>query len=153
MNPAELRAEATVEFTHLDRVVEELAALRRDVGDREPTLRELVAAGAFLTQYYNGVENLLKRISKHAGVPLPEGRDWHIELFRRFCTPSTHDLPTLFDDRLHQEMRRFRGFRHVARASYGTELDWRKVAVGIDHVAPTYARFREAVNRYLDALD
>jgi hypothetical protein len=137
MNAAELRAEADIEFEHLDRVVEELVSLRRDVGDREPTLRELVAGGAFLTQFYNGVENLLKRISKHERVPLPEGPDWHVELFRRFCTPSSHGLPVLFDEPLRTELGRFRGFRHVARTSYGTELDWAKVSAGIDRVVLT----------------
>lgn len=152
MSTAELRAEVAVEFEHLDRVVEELVALRRDVDEREPTLREMVAAGAFLTQFYTGIENLLKRISKHEGVSLPEGRGWHVELFRRFCTPSTHGLPALFDEELRREMRRFRGFRHVARTSYGTELDWAKVAVGIDRVAPAFAQFRTAINEYLDTL-
>jgi hypothetical protein len=38
---------------------------------------------------------------------------------------------------LRTELNRFRGFRHVARTSYGTELDWAKVAAGIDRVAPT----------------
>lgn len=104
MSAAELRAEADIEFEHLDRVVDELVSLRRDVGEREPTLRELVAGGAFLTQFYNGVENLLKRISKHEGVPLPEGPDWHVELFRRFCTPSTHGLPVLFDEQTRAEV-------------------------------------------------
>jgi hypothetical protein len=152
MNVAELRAEADVEFAHLDRVVAELVSLRRDVGEREPTLRELVAGGAFLTQFYNGVENVLKRISKHEGVPLPEGPDWHVELFLRFCTPSTRGLPALLDEQLRAELARFRGFRHVARTSYGTELDWKKVSVGIDRVVPTYARFREAIEHYLDSL-
>jgi hypothetical protein len=151
MNAAELRAEAAIEFEHLDRVVDELVSLRRDVGEREPSLRELVAGGAFLTQFYNGVENLLKRISKHEGVPLPHGTHWHVELVRRFCIPPTHGLPALLDEQLRMELNRFRGFRHVARTSYGTELDWAKVAAGIDRVAPTYARFREAIEHYLDS--
>jgi hypothetical protein len=153
MDVSELRAEANVEFAHLDRVVDELLSLRQDVGEREPRLRELVAGGAFLTQFYNGVENLLKRISKHEDVPLPQGPDWHVELFRRFCTPSSYRLPALLDEQLRSELARFRGFRHVARTSYGTGLDWTKVSAGIDRVVPTYARFREAVEGYLDSLN
>lgn len=74
MNAPELRAEAAVEFELLGQVIDELDALRHDVAGREPTMRERVAAGAFLMQFYNGVENLLKRISKHNGVPMPAGQ-------------------------------------------------------------------------------
>lgn len=117
MNATELRAEAAVEFEHMQRVVDELLALHRDVGGRPPTLRETVAAGSFLMQFYNGVENLLKRISKHHGVPLPVGKRWHTELFLRFCDPPHEGLPLLFDASLAAEMRPFRTFRHVARTS------------------------------------
>lgn len=67
-------------------VVRELIALRADVGT--PSLREKVAAAGFLMQFYNGVENILKRISKDRGVALPEERRWHVELFEFLCIPG-----------------------------------------------------------------
>jgi hypothetical protein len=38
-----------------------------------PTVREQTAAAAFLAQFYNGIENILKRISIFYEVPLPTG--------------------------------------------------------------------------------
>lgn len=87
MNLAELGEEVTVELKALEETVNELLALQRDVADREPTVRERTAAAAFLAQFYSGVENILKRISYHLGVPLPSGETWHIDLFQRFCSP------------------------------------------------------------------
>jgi hypothetical protein len=153
MNVAELRAELTIELDHMRRIVDELRSLRRDVGDGEPSLRERAAGGSFLMQFYNGVENVLKRISKHAGVPVPQGSDWHVELFQRFCEPPTPSLPVLFDPGLAVSMREFRAFRHVARSGYAIALDWEKLRSGIDHVGSAYERFRDAVSAYLDSLD
>ena len=85
MTAEELKAEIAVEFDLLQQVVGELEALRRDVGDREPTVREKTAAAAFLAQFYTGVENILKRLSRFHGVMLPVGENWHFDLFKRFC--------------------------------------------------------------------
>ena len=152
MNADELRAEVAYDLENMQRVVDELQALRRDIGSREPTLREQVAAGAFLASFYNGVENILKRISAHNDRPAPEGAKWHVELFDRFTEPPASGLPALFDAALAAAMDPYRRFRHIARAAYGLELDWGKVSIGIDRVVPTFAQFQAAVHHYLDTL-
>ena len=73
MTADELKAELAVEFDALRQVVNELEALRSDVAGREPTVREKTAAAAFLAQFYSGLENILKRLSRFHGVELPAG--------------------------------------------------------------------------------
>lgn len=63
MSPVELREEIAVELEPMEMTVKELLSLQRDVAHREPTVRENTAAAAFLAQFYNGLENILKRIS------------------------------------------------------------------------------------------
>jgi hypothetical protein len=48
----ELREEISIELEYLETVVHELDELRCDLGDRQPTVREKTAAGAFLAQFY-----------------------------------------------------------------------------------------------------
>jgi len=55
MNPKELREEIVLELTHMGKVVQELQALYREVGERASTVREKAAAAAFLAQFYTGV--------------------------------------------------------------------------------------------------
>lgn len=98
MKPTELGEEITIELDALETTVSELIALQHDVAHREPTIRESTAAAAFLAQFYNGIENILKRTSHYHNVPLPTGETWHVDLFQRFCTPSHPDLPSLFDE-------------------------------------------------------
>lgn len=93
MNPAELREEIAIELEAIEITVKELLALQQDVADREPTVRENTAAAAFLAQFYNGLENILKRISYFHNIPMPIGENWHVELFQRFSAPAYPALP------------------------------------------------------------
>ena len=99
MTPADLREEIAIELEAMEKVVQELLALWQDVSPRLPTTREKTAGAAFLAQFYNGLENILKRITLFAGIPLPEGPNWHVELFQRFASPYP-GLPHLFDTAL-----------------------------------------------------
>lgn len=89
----------------------------------------------------------------HNQVPLPTGPEWHVTLLDRFRTPPSARLPLLFDEALAAEMDVFRRFRHVARAGYGVELDWEKLAVGLSRAIPVFERFQSAVTEYLDDLE
>ena len=93
----ELEEEIAVELEALESTVNELLSLQGDVADREPTVRETTAAAAFLAQFYNGVENILKRISRYHNVAIPSGETWHVDLFQRYCSPLKPELPTLLD--------------------------------------------------------
>ena len=152
MTETELQEDVRDELALMQEVVRELVSLRRDVEGDKPTRREKVAAGAFLAQFYNGVENVLKRISKFEGVPPPIGEKWHAELFNRFTEPPAQGLPLLFDKALADEMRAYRGFRHVARISYGIDLDWERMKQGIGRIKTVFDRFHRAVLRYIDSL-
>ena len=73
----------------MEMTVDELVALQRDLDHKEPTTREKTAAAAFLAQFYNGLENILKRIYRYHGLDLPTGETWHVELFQTICDLST----------------------------------------------------------------
>lgn len=153
MKPDELGAEIAIELEALGATVDELLMLQRDVAHREPTVREKAAAAAFLAQFYNGIENILKRISRYHDVPLPTGEAWHVDLFRRFCSPSHPDLPALFDESLALALAPFRRFRHVALHSYGFQLDWSRMAEGVARVQDVFSQFQVGLSDYLNTLD
>lgn len=153
MTVDELREEIGIELESIGNTVRELASLRTDLGTREPTIREKTAAAAFMAQFYGGVENILKRICRFNGIPLPTGDTWHIDLFRRFCKPSHGPLPELFDDALASTMPAFRKFRHVVYHGYGFQLDWNRMQEGLINTDDTFRKFTLALNGYLQTLN
>jgi hypothetical protein len=148
----ELKAEIEIEFNLLQQVVDELEALRRDAAGREPSVREKTAAAAFLAQFYSGVENILKRLSRFHEVMLPVGDNWHFELFNRFCPPGHAPLPQLFDEILERQLGAFRRFRHVVHHGYGFQIEWDRMREGVDQVGAILAALRSRVAAHLGEL-
>ncbi len=152
MTVEDLQEEISIELENIIKTLEELSALQRDTEGREPTIREKTAAAAFLAQFYNGIENILKRISHYHAVPLPAGDTWHIELFKRFCDPPYPPLPSLFDSSLASDMAPYRKFRHVVHHGYGFQLEWERMVEGIDNVDHVYRCFKIKLEGYLNSL-
>jgi hypothetical protein len=148
MNPDDLREEIAIELEAMEQIVEELLTLQHDVARRMPTVREKTAGAGFLAQFYNGLENILKRISLHHNVALPVSPNWHVELFQRFAAPHP-DLPHLFDDKLASDLAPYRRFRHVVLHSYGFQLDWSRMAEGISNIQNVFEQFKINLHNYL----
>ena len=153
MTLEELKEEVNIELESIEKVVQELSDLLGDTGNREPTVREKTAAATFLSQFYTGIENILKRISRLHSIDLPTGETWHIELFKRFCDPPFKTLPLLFDDELASALAPYRKFRHVVHHGYAFQLDWDRMKEGIASIAHVFARFQTKLNDYLESPD
>lgn len=153
MNSAELlREEISIELEAMSQVVHELISLNRELGNQEPTVREKTAAAAFLAQFYNGIENILKRIHHYFGVPLPQGNTWHVELFQRFCPPGHQPLPVLFQEPFTSNLAPYRRFRHVVFHSYGFQLEWHRMLEGIEAIQPVFNEFRATISQFTDSI-
>ena len=107
----------------IDKVLKNLNKVMA-ASDRE--LREEMqkpAVGTYLMNFYNGVEGILKRISKIYFGTMPAGESWHRELLMQSYDPPEGKIPVLSEEivvRLHN----YRGFRHVFVSGYGFKLDW-----------------------------
>ena len=142
MNFDELRGEIAIQLELMDQTVSEIEAIQTDYGSRQPSRREVAAVAAFLSDFYNGIENVLKRISRCYEICLPTGEDWHTELFNRFCEPPFQNLPIVFDREQMSTMAVFRRFRHVIRHGYVMLLDWDRISCELGSLGPAYAAFK-----------
>ena len=138
----ELEEEIAVELEAIESTVNELLSLQRDVADRKPTVREKTAAAAFLAQFYNGVENILKRLSRYHNVAIPSGETWHVDLFQHYCSPIKPDLPILLDKAMSKALAPYRRFRHVAFHGYGVQLEWGRMAEGVAMIQNVFFTIR-----------
>lgn len=153
MNPVDLlREEISIELEAISQVVRELISLNQDLGKQDPTVREKTAAAAFLAQFYNGIENILKRICIYYEVRVPEGENWHVSLFQMFSNPAQEPLPTLFEHKLAETLAPYRRFRHVVFHSYGFQLEWKKMIRGIEEIEQVFIELEKAITQFLSSV-
>lgn len=141
--------EIKLELEHIHTVIKEAVNILTEYRDVEPDNIRKTAAGSFLAQFYNGVENILKRIIKMQGLSLPKGENWHFDLFKMFCNPIKENLPLLFENGLETEMNLYRKFRHVVYHGYGFQLDWETMKEGIEKVEVTFKKFSAKILEFI----
>lgn len=149
MSGSDIVDEIKIEIDNLSSVVNELKALLQESYNRELSVRDKTAAGSFLAQFYNGVENILKRICKLKKINLPKDELWHLKLFKMFCMPQQEKLPLLFDETLEKEFSSYRRFRHIVHHGYGFQLQWELMREGISKIEEVFNLFRKNLDRFL----
>ena len=146
-----LAAQVAVELEQLD----ELLAIYRPLLDRVPETPpdaiELAALAAMLHSFYNGVENLLKRIVVESGESLPEGGMWHRRLLEQAAQP-TEQRPGALSERLQERLRLYLDFRHVFRHAYTFDLRWEKMRDLVLECEDTLAALHEEMDAFLQEI-
>jgi hypothetical protein len=74
MNP-KLIEEIKIEIDSMAIIVSDVESLLNEVSDSQPNNIHKTALGGFASQFYNGIENILKRTHKHSGIELPTRDD------------------------------------------------------------------------------
>jgi hypothetical protein len=145
----ELKVELEIEFRQLKAVTAEVNSLLSDTEGRAATPRETYAASALLSDFYGGVENVLKRFLKFYQMPFPTGENWHIALLAMFGQDSNPNLPLKIGEEQMRSLNEFRKVRHVVRNNYGHQLIWERLSPMLKKVTPVLKSFESSVENTL----
>ncbi len=99
--------------------------------------------------FYNGIENILKRISKEYYLTMPKGESWHKELLVLSFNPPKGKIPILNQgivERLHP----YRNFRHRFISGYGFQLRGEKMLDLVDNIEPLWIDIKKAISDFWD---
>ncbi len=123
---ADLRAQMEVERRQLHRLLETHGGLLSRCRTGEPTVDELAALAAILHAFYNGVENIFKRVAVTLNGGPPTGPFSHANLIQAMSEAKAN-RPALLSETLSETLEEYLDFRHVFRRAYSFELRWEKM--------------------------
>ena len=132
----EIREEILAELENVDRVVGEAAKIK-DIFKLSPL--ELSGAATLLHNFYNGVENVLKRIVLARGKPLLESPAWHKDLL---C--SATDIG-IISEHLKDLLGRYLAFRHFFIHGYALDLRPDRMELLIKDLQSVYHKFKDEI--------
>ncbi len=150
MSP-ELRDEIETELTLLATELADLRSLLSSFAPGRPDSTQTKAAAVCLHSFYNGIENIFKRVATRVDGGPPTGQFRHADLLDSMSKP-TPARPGVLSDNLAKELRKYMQFRHFFRHGYAHFLRWDEMAplaVGCEAV---FARFKSEVMAFLASL-
>ncbi len=106
----------------------------------ELTELELAGVAAFLHNFYNGLENVLKQVCRAMGIEIPSGASWHRDLL------LTAGKSNILSTALVAELSRFLAFRHFFSHAYALDLFPDRMEPLVQQAAVLFRRFRDEID-------
>jgi len=121
-----LRTKILFEISQINKLLNDSEPLIKLCKLKIPDFIELSAAALILHSFYNGIENILKLITKFYDGGLPNGNKWHMELLESAFV-SNEKRKQIFELEIKELLEEYLKFRHFVRHSYGFQLEWNRM--------------------------
>jgi len=109
--------------------------------------------GTFLSDYYDGLENIAKRITKEIDGYTPFGDEWHRELIEQASRELPGKRPAVFSEQTYELSDELRRFRHVFRAKYGFRLNPDKLYKNLSLLKELHQLIKKDLDDFLHKMD
>lgn len=143
-----LRKQVATELEQLGHLLETHQALLNRSSDTDPSAVELMALAAVLHSFYNGVENILKRIAIEIDGTMPTGEVWHRDLLDAAMRPSAA-RPQAVSAELGARLVEYLHFRHFFRHAYTFNLSWERMQALVSGCEATFRQLEAELQTFL----
>ena len=112
-----------------------------------PDRIECSALAAFLHGFYNGIENIFKRVAIELREDMPEGANWHQTLLEQMAKPGPR-RPEVISSDLLELLKEYLAFRHFFRHAYPFQLAWTSMSHLVKNSSDVFARLEKALDAF-----
>ncbi|MCL4537852.1 MAG: hypothetical protein M1610_09710 [Nitrospirae bacterium] len=146
MTGQQLKEYCEAEFENIASVLTEIALIVAPT-KTQYTTAELAAIATFIHNCYNGIENVLKRISSYSKLEIKDTSTWHKDLLK-----ASLDQGIITND-LYNALSIYLSFRHFFVHAYSFALRWEEMKPLVDDIEDTLKKFKSETYDYIDKLD
>ena len=127
----------------LENIEQILTELRHTKNIEDLSTVELAGIGAFIHNFYNGIENILKQILISKCGKLPDGAFWHSELLKTAAKKGIISVKTA------KKLKDYLAFRHFFSHSYSFNLDKDLMIPLVKKVDSVYKSFLKDIKKII----
>jgi len=143
MTKDQLKEYCEAEFENINTVVNELFSVCKTKKLKYSTV-ELAAIATFTHNFYNGIENILKRILSFKQIKMKETPTWHKDLLK-----SSSDIGIITND-LYNNLSDYLSFRHFFIHAYSFTLRWDELKPLVDNLEKTLETFKPEIYSFIE---
>ena len=147
----ELKEDVLDEQKAIDETIERLLKAKESFHPQRQDYLAEPAMGTYLMNFYNGIENILKRISKEYYSIMPTGNSWHKELLNLSYNAPKGKI-AIFDQGIVEKLVTYRNFRHRFISGYGFQLKGEKMLELIDNIESLWDEVKKAIAEFFTKL-
>ena len=138
MKAKEFKEYFLTEDENIKHILKEINALLK-ISNKAFSEIELAASGAFLHNYYNGIENILKRALILKNINLKQGPAWHKKLLEE------SEKQGIISIELHERLLSYMSFRHFFSHGYSFRLKQSELIVLMRDASTVYSELSELI--------
>lgn len=144
-NLGRLKKDILFEQSQIDIVISKIREIKGQI-----TEVNVAALATYLMNFYNGIENLMKRCAKEYYKKIPKGDDWHKQLLQQCCMPN-NKIP-LFDKKVGDKLYDYLVFRHFFIHGYGFKLEWDKMKSLVDNIDELWIEIKSCIAEFIKKI-
>jgi len=146
-----LKADVLFEITLIEETVSYLKEIKTKLPVTESDRLIEPAMGTYLMNFYNGIENIIKRVCKSYYDCFPTGNTWHKDLLELSCEPP-ENKEAIFSEDIVKKLKKYLNFRHRFVSGYGFQLKAEKMLELVNEVEVLWKDAQKTLNSFLEKL-
>lgn len=151
MSREKLITRLTFDIRQIDSLMRTYSGLLARARAQEPDHVEKAALCAVVQSFYHGVESICLAVAKAIDGSVPSGPEWH----RQLLAQMSHDTPDrgrIVTSEAHAALTRYLSFRHFARHSYASMLQWQKLKELVEPLPQVWEDLQAQLLGFVDHL-
>jgi len=130
------------EFENIALILKEIKELREKTS--APNKVEVAALGTFIHNFYNGAENILKRVFQHNNIIFKNTPTYHKFILKKALEEN------IIDENTYNNLYKFLTFRHFFVHGYSFLIEWEKLKPLVDCIEDIFKSFKTAIDNYIN---
>lgn len=142
----QLKEDILFEQTQLDVVVQKISEIKKDAAEVN-----IAAVAVYLMNFYNGVENIMKRCAKEYYKKNLKGDDWHKQLLQQSCLEVNNKIP-LFNKEIVDGLYNYLSFRHFFIHGYVFKLKKEKMEPLLSDIDELWQKIKNQLAEFVNKI-
>jgi hypothetical protein len=145
----ETKEKVDTELKQLTSLLEKFERIFNKIAVSEPDAIELSALAAMLHAFYNGCENIFKRIAVEIDHSFPDSPTSHRDLLLQMGN-ATSVRPAVISLQLLFSLTEYLNFRHVFRHAYTFDLNWQKMSPLVNNCKTIFKELAQELDTFFN---